>query len=110
MYAEYLGFHGYRVAAARSGQEAIDAARAEPPALILMDLQMPGINGADALRILRTDQALAATPIVAFTAHALKPERIEALRAGFDEVIPKPCLPEQLMAAVERLLTTPRQT
>lgn len=110
MYAEYLTFNGYRVLVARGGQEAVDLARSHQPALILMDLQMPGMNGAEALRVLRTDQTFAETPIVALTAHALDRERLDALRDGFDEVIPKPCLPDELMAAVARLLTTERQT
>ena len=61
------------------------------------------------LRILRTDPSLNRTFIVALTAHALETQRAEALRAGFDEFIAKPCLPDALMAAVERLLKTERQ-
>ena len=110
MYAEYLSFHGYRLALARDGEEAVRLARSEHPAVILMDLQMPVMSGVEALRILRSDEAFSGTPIVAFTAHALDAERADAIRAGFDEVISKPCLPEDLMAAVERLLTTARQT
>ena len=109
LYSEYLRFHGYNVTVARNGQEAVDIARTERPALILMDLQMPGMSGMKALRILRADEAFARTPIVALTAHALEAERVDALRGGFDEVIPKPRLPDTLMAAVERLLTTARQ-
>ena len=109
LYSEYLRFHGYNVTVARNGQEAVDLARAERPALILMDSQMPGLSGLKALHLLRTDEAFAQTPIVALTAHALEAERLEALRSGFDEVIPKPCLPDVLMAEVQRLLTTVRQ-
>jgi len=110
MYAEYLSFHGYRLSLARDGEEAVRLARSEHPGVILMDLQMPVMSGVEALRILRSDEAFSGTPIVAFTAHALDAERADAIRAGFDEVISKPCLPEDLMAAVERLLTTVRQT
>ena len=110
MYAEYLSFHGYRLALARDGEEAVRLARSEHPAVILMDLQMPVMSGVEALRILRSDEAFSETTIVAFTAHALDAERADAIRAGFDEVISKPCLPEDLMAAIERLLTTVRQT
>jgi CheY-like chemotaxis protein len=49
-------------------------------------------------------------PIVAFTAHALQDERLTALHAGFDEVLAKPCLPDELASAVARLLVTPRQS
>ena len=110
MYAEYLTFHGYRLALARDGEEAVRLARCEHPAVILMDLKMPVMTGVEALRILRSDEAFTETPIVAFTAHALDAERADAIRAGFDEVISKPCLPEDLMAAIERLLATVRQT
>src|SRR5215203_3949066 len=79
MYGEFLRFHGYRVLLARCGQEAIDLAGADPPALILMDLEMPGIDGVQALHILRADGAFRETPIVALTAHALDSEREEAL-------------------------------
>jgi CheY-like chemotaxis protein len=110
MYAEYLTFHGYRLALARDGEEAVRLAQNEHPAVILMDLKMPVMTGVQALRILRSDKAFSETPIVAFTAHALDAERADALREGFDDVICKPCLPEDLMATVERLLTTLRQT
>jgi CheY-like chemotaxis protein len=110
LYAEYLTMHGYAVLVARNGADAVTLARAERPALILMDLEMPGMNGIDALKILRTDDTLAHTVIVALTAHALERELAEARQAGFDEVISKPCLPDDLLAAVERLLTERRQT
>ena len=109
MYAEYLTMHGYPVIVARDGNEAVHMARAERPALILMDLEMPGMNGIDALRVLRTDDTLAQTVIVALTAHALERELTEARREGFDDVISKPCLPDDLLAAIERLLTGPRR-
>jgi two-component system, cell cycle response regulator DivK len=104
MYREYLEFRGYRVATARSGQQAIDVAATERPALIFMDLRMPRMSGTEALHLLRNDPTFSAVPIIAFTAHALEDERRHALRDGFDEVISKPCLPEDLVAAVDRIL------
>jgi two-component system, cell cycle response regulator DivK len=109
MYGEFLQFHGYRVLLARSGEEAIDLARADPPALILMDLEMPGVDGVQALHILRSDDAFRHTPIVALTAHALASEREEALLNGFDGVIAKPCLPNDLITEIERILVSQRQ-
>jgi CheY-like chemotaxis protein len=103
MYREYLAFKGYRVVTARSGQEALDAAKANPPTLIFMDLRMPHMSGTKALHFLRSDRALRTVPIIAFTAHALEDERLQALRDGFDEVISKPCLPDDLAAAIDRL-------
>jgi len=105
IYSTYLRFHGLRVAVAASGAEAIGMARAERPDLVLLDVRMPIMTGTEAMRILRTDQTLNDIPIVALTALALEEERVEALAAGFDAVIPKPCLPDDLLSAVRRLLT-----
>lgn len=109
IYQQYLTFKGYHVITARSGQEAIDAARRHMPAVIFMDLSMAVMTGTEAMRVLRSDAAFSRVPIVAFTAHALQDERLTALHAGFDEVLAKPCLPDELVSAVVRLLTTPRQ-
>ena len=109
MYREFLTFHGYRVLTARSAQAAIDIARSQHPAVIFMDLRMPGMTGTDALRLLRGDTTLNHVPIVAFTAHALDNERATALLDGFDEFISKPCLPDELMRAVERLTAQSRE-
>jgi CheY-like chemotaxis protein len=104
IYATYLTFHGYRVETARNGQEAIDVAQASPPALVLMDLRMPILDGTEALRRLRKLPMLAAVPIIALTAHALEDERIAALAEGFDSVIAKPCLPDDLLRAVREVI------
>jgi two-component system, cell cycle response regulator DivK len=108
MYAEYLTFAGYRVVTAQSGQAAISAAFEEKPALIFMDLRMPLMTGAEALQQLRANPVLSSVPVVALTAHALEDERLAALLDGFDEVIPKPCLPDQLASAIDRLLVDGR--
>jgi two-component system, cell cycle response regulator DivK len=104
IYREYLSFKGFRVATASSGLEAITTALTERPALILMDLRMAHMTGAEAMHALRADPDFQAVPIIAFTAHALDEERRAALQAGFDDLIPKPCLPDELLAAVNRLL------
>ena len=109
LYQEYLTYRGYRVIVARNGEEAVAQARAHSPHLIMMDLQMPLMTGTDAVRILRADASFGRVPIIALTAHAWEDERVEALAAGFDEVIPKPCLPDQLVLAVERILAAARQ-
>jgi len=105
MYQEYLTFEGYEIAIARSGHEAFGIAKEKRPALILMDLRMPGMTGGEALKMLRTDPCLCGVPVVAFTAHALEDEKQRALLDGFDEVIAKPCLPNDLRAAIDRLLS-----
>jgi CheY-like chemotaxis protein len=110
IYQQYLTFKGYHVVTARSGPEAIDAARKHIPAVIFMDLSMAVMTGTEAMRVIRSDAAFSHVPIVAFTAHALHEERLDALHAGFDEVLAKPCLPDELVAAVTRLLATPRRS
>ena len=104
IYGEYLTFKGYRVVLASDGQEAIRQAQAHHPDLILLDERMPGMTGTQALLKLRSESAFSKIPIIAFTAHALDSERQAALEAGFDAVIPKPCLPEDLARIVEQTL------
>ncbi len=104
MYEEYLTYRGFQVIVARSGEEAVDRARLHRPDLILLDLRMPGMTGTEAMRILRADPSFRNTPIIALTAHALDGERRLALHEGFDDLIAKPCLPDALVAAVERIL------
>jgi len=104
MYEEYLQFKGYRVVTATDGPSAIAIATSQRPALILMDLQMGGMTGTQAMQVLRADVGFDAVPIIAFTAHALEEQRVAALNAGFDEVLSKPCLPDVLASVVDRLL------
>jgi CheY-like chemotaxis protein len=104
MYQEYLTYRGFHVVAARSGEEAVAQARLHRPDVILLDLRLPGITGTEAMQILRADPSFVNTPIVALTAHALDGERVLALDAGFDELIAKPCFPDALVAAIERIL------
>ena len=104
IYRDYLIYRGYRVIVARDGAEAVAMARERRPDLVLLDLQMPVLSGLDAVRVLRSDRSFDGCPVVALTAHALEQERLEALRAGFDEVIAKPCLPDELAESVARIL------
>ena len=106
MYQEYLTYRGFHVVAARSGEETVAQARLHRPDVILLDLRMPGMTGTEAMRILRADPSFVNTPIIALTAHALDGERRLALDAGFDELIAKPCLPDELVVTVERILNT----
>jgi CheY-like chemotaxis protein len=104
IYATYLGFHGFRVETARNGREAVDAAQTLAPALVLMDLRMPILDGTGALRCMRRIPSLASVPVIALTAHALEDEQTAALSEGFDAVITKPCLPDELLHAVRAAL------
>ena len=104
IYATYLRHKGYQVEVATNGLDAVTRAGQLLPDLILMDLRMPGLDGTGALKRLRLDPRFGATPIIALTAHALDEQRYEALAAGFDAVIAKPCLPDDLEAAISSFL------
>jgi len=87
---DVLQFAGYRVVAASSAEQGIELALAEPPDLVLMDLQLPGMTGTEALERLRLSPRTSAVPVVAVTAFAMKDDRVQALAAGFDGYLTKP--------------------
>jgi two-component system, cell cycle response regulator DivK len=87
---DVLEYVGYDVRVARTAEDGIALAVKEPPDLVLMDLQLPGIDGMEALRRLRENQRTADIPVVAVTAQAMKQDRERALEAGFNGYIEKP--------------------
>ncbi len=109
MYAEYLQFSGFRVAEARNGNEAVAQARSLKPDLILMDLSLPGMDGWEATRVLKADEATSHIPIVALTGHALAGASEGARKAGCDSFVTKPCLPDDLVVEVRRMLNAVKQ-
>lgn len=109
MYAEYLQFSGFRVAEARNGNEAVAQAMALKPDLILMDLSLPGMDGWEATRLLKADETTQHIPIVALTGHALAGASEGARRAGCDSFVTKPCLPDDLVVEVRRMLNMVKQ-
>ena len=104
MYAESLQFSGFRVAEARNGNEALEQAFALKPDLILMDLSLPGMDGWEATRQLKADERTQNIPVVALTGHALAGASDGAKRAGCDSFVTKPCLPDDLVVEVRRML------
>jgi two-component system cell cycle response regulator DivK len=104
MYAEYLQFSGFRVAEARNGNEAVEQAFALKPDLILMDLSLPGMDGWEATRQLKSDERTRHIPVVALTGHALAGASEGAKKAGCDSFVTKPCLPDDLVVEVRRML------
>lgn len=104
MYRDYLTFAGLRVETAGDGQEALQKARALSPDLVLMDLALPGVDGWEATRLLKSDPATQHIVIVALSAHALAAEGDRARAAGCDGFIAKPCLPPDLLAQVRTFL------
>jgi two-component system, cell cycle response regulator DivK len=87
---DVLEYAGYAVRVARTAEDGITSAVSEPPDLVLMDLQLPGIDGMEALRRLRESPRTADIPVVAVTAQAMKHDRERALEAGFNGYIEKP--------------------
>jgi two-component system cell cycle response regulator DivK len=101
---DVLGAHGYRTIEARSGEDAVALGRAERPELVLMDIQLPGMDGVAALRELRKMAETAATPVIAITAFAMKDDRERLLAAGFDGYVEKPIDIRELPARVSSYL------
>ncbi|MEZ5419748.1 MAG: response regulator [Vicinamibacterales bacterium] len=108
MYAAWLEVSGYRVAEASTAAEALALARAEPPAAILMDLSLPGLDGLEATRRLKADPVTASVPVLAITGHVESRVADAALAAGCDAFIVKPSPAEDVVAAITRLLAPPR--
>jgi CheY-like chemotaxis protein len=104
LYAQYLRFAGYRVEQAASGFEALVKVAALRPDLVVMDLSMPGLDGCETTRRLKADPATRQTPVIALTGHAADHSRAEALEAGCAGYLTKPCLPEDLVAVISRVL------
>jgi CheY-like chemotaxis protein len=98
---------GYEVVEAMDGQEAVEKASGNSVDLLLLDLQMPKIDGFGVLAHLRKDPRFASTPIVAFTASAMQGDRERALAAGFSSYIAKPIDLAALRSEMERLIGSP---
>jgi two-component system, cell cycle response regulator DivK len=107
MYAEFLEYEGYQVAQARTGVEALALAQTVAPALIVMDLSMPGMDGWEATRRLKADARMKSIPVLVVSAHALRGTEERAREAGADGFLTKPCLPEDLSAKVAAMLAPP---
>ncbi|HWC03018.1 MAG TPA: response regulator [Methylomirabilota bacterium] len=104
VYVLFLRFSGFRVAEAENGVEALRQAEALVPDIIVMDLSLPVMDGWEATRHLKRGRRTEGIPVIALTGHAL-PEHAKAAReAGCDLVITKPCLPDQLVDAIRRIL------
>jgi two-component system, cell cycle response regulator DivK len=93
---------GYTPIEASSGEEAIALATAEAPALVLMDIQLPDLDGAAALQRLRADERTAGIPVLALTAQAMQGDRERFLAAGFDGYLSKPIDVDELIETVRR--------
>jgi two-component system cell cycle response regulator DivK len=101
---DLLANAGYEMIAAVDGLAGVAAAEREQPDLILMDIQLPGIDGYEATRRIRAIPALAKVPIIAVTSYALSGDEAKTREAGCDGYVAKPFSPRQLLAKVRELL------
>ena len=104
MLSRRLARRGYEIAVAVDGEQGLALARAEPPALILMDMSLPGLDGWEATRRLKSMPETRAIPVIALTAHAMAGDREKALAAGCDDFDSKPVELQRLLSKIRALL------
>lgn len=104
-YAEYLSFLGYRVAQAANGEDALVWARQLRPDVLLLDLALPGVDGWEVARQLKTDSSTGSMLVIALSACVFPDDVLRATDAGCDLFLDKPCYPQTVAAEIERLLT-----
>jgi two-component system cell cycle response regulator DivK len=101
---DVLQVKGYTTLEAWTGEDGIQLAALHKPDLILMDIHLPGINGIDALRVLRADAATASIPVIAVTASVMQQDRKLITDAGFDGYVGKPINLKEFLDAVHNIL------
>jgi len=104
MLSRRLQKQGYEILIAVDGEEGIAKALAAAPALILMDMSLPGIDGWEATRRLKSEQQTRSIPVIALTAHAMADDRDKALAAGCDDFDTKPVELPRLLSKIQALL------
>ncbi len=103
--ADVLSHQGYRIAETDNAEEGLGIVRRDHPALVLMDIHLPGMSGLEALRAIRADTAIHATRVLAVTASVMGSEREKIKSAGFDGFEPKPINLKAFLATVKKLVT-----
>jgi two-component system cell cycle response regulator DivK len=101
---DVLQVKGYQTLEAATGEEGVRLAKEKLPDLVLMDIQLPGINGIDALKQLRADPKTARIPVVALTASVTPTDRSAITAAGFDAFVSKPISLKEFLDTVKRLV------
>ena len=104
---DVLQFKGYQTIESETGEEGVELARNRQPALVLMDIQLPGMDGITALKLLRQDPATRGIRVMAVTASAMTQDRQTILAAGFDAYQSKPINVKGFLEAVQELLARP---
>ena len=106
---DVLQVKGYATLEAGTGEDAIRLAAEHKPDLVLMDIQLPGISGIEALKVLRSDPATASIPVVAVTASVMQQDRNQITEAGFDGYIGKPINLKEFLEAVRAMVERGRR-
>ena len=101
---DVLQFKGYQVLESETAEEGIRLAREHRPALVLLDFHLPGMNGIEALKVLRADAATSSIPVIAVTASAMTEDRKKIIEAGFDGLQTKPINVKEFLEAVAQTL------
>lgn len=96
--------NGYEVVSAEDGEQAVAAVEKHRPDIILMDVQLPRLDGYDATRRIKADERFRDIPLIALTAHSMRGDRGKALAAGCDDYITKPVDAEGLLSKIHELL------
>jgi two-component system, cell cycle response regulator DivK len=104
MLSRRLVRRGYEVAIAVDGEQGIAMARSEAPALILMDMSLPGVDGWEATRRIKAAPETRGIPVIALTAHAMSGDRDKAIQAGCDDYHPKPVDFSKLLSQISAAL------
>lgn len=104
---DLLASAGYELIEAVTGEEGVTLAETQRPDLILMDIQLPGLDGYEATRRIKANPALHKIPIIAVTSYALSGDDVKALEAGCDAYVAKPYSPRELLAKIREHLPRP---
>jgi len=105
---DVLQHTGYKTLEAETGEDGVRLAQESRPALVLMDIQLPGMNGIEALGRLRADAKTKKIPVIAVTASAMTHDRAKIMSAGFDGYQSKPINVKEFLVAVREMLDRPR--
>ena len=95
---------GYKVLEAKTGEASVEMAVTEKPDLIVMDIQLPGIDGTEATKQIRASKVDGKTPIIALTSYAMRGDKEKALKAGFTGYLEKPINPETFLVDIKKYL------
>jgi two-component system, cell cycle response regulator DivK len=105
MLSRRLTRRGFEVIFAVDGQQGVDLARTQRPDIILMDMSLPVLDGWEATRLVKADDATRCVPVIGLTAHAMSGDRERAIEAGCDDYDTKPVELDRLIGKIERLLS-----